>query len=70
MHLASAPKIVKFPRNIEVVDGGAVYMDCNVIGKPKLNITWTKNNVKISGDLHYFFLDCGDFEIKLVSLNF
>lgn len=42
-----------------------MFIGCNVIGEPKLTITWKKNNVEISGD-HYLFLDCGDLEIKLV----
>lgn len=63
--MTKSPEIAE---NIITVDKYNVTLGCNITGRPKSRIKWTKNDVELAGG-QYSIIENGDLVIRLVLLN-
>jgi len=63
--LSVAPLIADSPSEVFVTAGQSALLPCHVSGKPRPQVTWTKNGVRLSSDSdpHYFITESGSLEI-------
>ena len=64
--LALAPKITEPLNKVETIVGRTITIGCKNFGVPKPHVTWTRNNIKLTGG-RYSILYNGDLQIRLVS---
>ncbi|XP_065202283.1 neuroglian isoform X2 [Planococcus citri] len=66
--LAMAPDIIEPPRDEETVDGLTVTMKCRVVGSPKPQIKWIKDDIELTGG-RFTISKTGDLEITNVGFT-
>ena len=63
--ISVAPLIADSPSELSVSAGQSAQLPCEVSGRPRPQVTWTKNGVRLSSDSdpHYFITESGSLEI-------